>query len=183
MSPGELQETKRPFDLAIDGPGLFVLRVNSAEQDLYTRNGRFTVDLQRRLGIVRDDEICLLQPVLTLPEETVSVKIGADGVVTATFVDQVEEQTVGQLKLAIFVDQSHLAPMGSSLLIAPPEIVPRLVNPGSNSAGVIRQGYLEQSNVDVNRELADREQWESILRSLPTTDLPRTARDATRSQN
>ncbi len=44
---GAIASTGRPLDLAVDGPGFFV--VTTPGGDRYTRNGHFTLDSSRRL--------------------------------------------------------------------------------------------------------------------------------------
>ncbi len=181
LTPGELRESSRQLDLAIDGPGLFVLRDTTTGEMYYTRCGRLTSNEQGQLGIQQGDKF-LVQDArgsIALPQSAMSIKVSAEGTVTAvTNQDDVETQEIGQIQLAMCVDASKLKPIGDGLFAAAPGFAPPLVKPGFRGVGVIRQGFLEQSNVDVVREQADREAWESILRTLPTTLVPRTARES-----
>lgn len=180
MTPGELQETSRNLDLAIDGAGLFVLQAVEGAMEFYTRSGRLTLDKDRRLCVIHEEVACLLQPVIALPDNAVSVRIAADGTVSVRNTGAAEEQNLGQIELAVVTDPSRLIPIGDGVYRAHPDLSPRRMKPGSAGVGLIRQGFLEQSNVDLKREQADREAWETILRTLPVSDIPRTARDEVR---
>ena len=74
---GNIIQTENSLDMAIQGDGFFqVLRPNG---DIgYTRDGSFQIDEQGR--IVTSDGM-LLEPAITLPEQSLSVTIGRDGTV------------------------------------------------------------------------------------------------------
>ena len=178
FAPGDLRQTEHAFDLAIDGPGLLILKAERAAQDLYTRSGRLRLDDQRRLCLEFEQDVCLLQPVITLPSEMVSMNIAADGTVSVRRENQDGELECGRIQLALFPDPSRLTAAGDAVFLAGSAPPPRRVNPGTNTAGLLRQGFLEQSNVSPEREQANLKTWQTLLRSLPGHDMPRTARES-----
>ena len=75
---GTLQQTGRPFDLAIEGEGFFrIQRPDGTEA--YTRDGSFTLS---STGALVTGSGYLLQPALTIPADAVEVVISPNGIVS-----------------------------------------------------------------------------------------------------
>jgi flagellar basal-body rod protein FlgG len=151
FTPGVLDVTNRSLDLAILGDGFFQVQLPDGSF-AYTRNGSFQLD--NNLNLVTSDGK-RLQPLITLPQDTVDVRIGRDGSVNVTTSGSPDTQTnVGQITLAKFVNPAGLSSEGASLLRESPASGPvQLVTPGTQGAGELEQGALEKSNVDVVTEL------------------------------
>ena len=95
-------------------------------------------------------------PEITIPNETRSLAINADGEVYAYFNDQVEPELLGQFTLAGFANPKGLEAMGSNLFLETEASGPALVgDPGTDGLGTVRQGYLEASSVDSVREITE----------------------------
>ena len=95
-------------------------------------------------------------PGITIPEETRSVAINADGEVYAYFNDRVEPELLGQLTLAGFTNEKGLEAIGSNLFLETNASGPAQVAlPGQEGLGTVRQGYLEESSVDPVREITE----------------------------
>jgi flagellar basal-body rod protein FlgG len=63
---------------------------------------------------------------------------------------------VGQLQLAQFINPDGLLKLGENLYAqTDASSAPLLANPGTDGAGIIRQGSLEASNVEPVTELID----------------------------
>jgi flagellar basal-body rod protein FlgG len=176
LTQGEIVETGRDLDLAIDGPGFFVVRDEAASRRYYTRYGALKLTADRRLALSLDDGEYLLDPPLTIPAAASDISISADGVVRATLPDGNEPRELGQIKLAACPGQ--LTAHGNGLLGCRGREEVVIGVPG---LGVLRQRSLEQSNVDMEREQGERELWQSILEALPTSSIPRTARQGGRA--
>ena len=189
MRPGKIKETNRNLDLAIEGEGFLILQnVNVPTGFCYTRCGTVTLDEHGQLCLQAGENTSVLDPPIVIPFDAWAITITVDGKVAYQLDDKDGPYQAGQLHLARFPDPSQLKPIGNGVYVAPPEyasgeIVPRYAPPEGLGMGAVRQGYLEQSNVDVEREQSYREIWESILRALPTDEIPRTASDSGRSQN
>lgn len=178
LKSGALLKTGRPLDLAIDGDGFFV--VNLHENQIYSRCGAIVLDAQRRLCLSVVDGSVVLQPPVTIPDDAQEIQITASGAVLVLRVAGTDPQSVGRLQLARFACPERLRPLGTTLLAATEASgAADLGEPEASGRGAIQQGCLEQSNVDVESELADIERLQSLLKSLPTQARPVTASGAT----
>lgn len=145
---GSFQTTGSQTDMAINGKGFFAV-VNAEGDELYTRNGNFSIDGQGTL--VLPNGMALAEGI-TIPAEATNVKIDPDGQVFA----QVEGEltAVGQVQLRTFVNPAGLDALGGGLFQATEGSgVAQAGVPGTAGVGEIEGGYLEMSNVDVADEL------------------------------
>jgi flagellar basal-body rod protein FlgG len=168
---GNLQQTGNTFDLAVNGQGFFqVLMPDGATA--YSRDGSFHVDSQNRLVTSNGFAV---QPAITIPANALKVTIGADGVVGVTVPNQVAEQTVGSVQLANFVNPAGLQALGQNLYAETQASgTPQSGTPGSNGLGLLQQGYVETSNVNVVEELVSMIQtqraYEINSKAIQTSD-------------
>ncbi|MFH5803780.1 flagellar basal-body rod protein FlgG [Alienimonas sp. DA493] len=152
FTQGNMVETAGELDVAIGGDGFFV--VEDENETLYTRDGAFTRNADGELVLASADKGRRLVPGITLPPDTVEVSISPDGVVSVLQQGQEQAQQVGQLQLARFVNPQGLIHRGENLYSATDASGQALEgNPGEEGRGVLRQSYLEQSNVEPVREL------------------------------
>lgn len=149
---GGFTETGNHFDMAIEGRGYFVVTMPDGN-NAYTRAGNFRLSAE---GEVVTLDGHLLQPEIVVPENTTEISISADGIIQAFVGDEVEPQELGQINLATFINDAGLKPIGNNLLLesgASGEAV--FAQPGEEGIGLIRQGYLENSNVDPVKQITD----------------------------
>ncbi|WP_321448501.1 flagellar basal-body rod protein FlgG [uncultured Cohaesibacter sp.] len=149
-SQGTLNNTSGTFDLAIDGKGWFT--VSNADGDtFYTRAGSFNTNGEGRL--VTSDGYPI-EPAISVPDGTTDIEINETGQVYAKIDGQDAPQLLGQLQLAVFANDSGLEAKGANLF-AETEASGEAVegNAGDEGFGIIRQGYLEDSNVDPVKEI------------------------------
>jgi flagellar basal-body rod protein FlgG len=152
FSQGELIATNNPLDLAIEGQGFFRVQRPSGEP-AYTRAGNLRVDATGRI-VTQHGE--LLEPGLTVPPDTTSIKVTADGVVQATVASRSEPLELGQLEIHQFQNPAGLDSLGNNLFAqtaASGEA--QASKPGEQGAGTITQGYLEGANVKAVEEMID----------------------------
>lgn len=150
FSQGELVSTGNATDLAIKGDGFFRI-VLPEGGEVYSRDGSFTVSSDGRM-ITTDGYI--LDPEITVPQETSTVNVSEDGLVAVTLGDDTTPQVVGQIELVRFVNPAGLQALGQNLYAITPssgEAIP--ATPGSEGLGRLSQGYLEVSNVDIVEEM------------------------------
>ncbi len=150
-SMGSPQITNRPYDLMIMGDGFF--GVQSGNEVLYTRDGSFTVDAQ---GVLKTRHGHPLLPNITVPPNTKSLNISEDGQVQAYLTNQAEPIALGQIPIFTFINPAGLTDKGGNLAARTPasgEAVQRIA--GEENAGVIQQGTLEASNVNVMNEMTN----------------------------
>jgi flagellar basal-body rod protein FlgG len=150
---GDLKQTGNSLDLAIEGGGFFQVTLPSG-QLAYTRDGSFKTDSTGRLVTASG---YLLDPAVTLPTDTRSVTISADGTVSVTRANDNTPVQLGAITTVMFTNPAGLEAVGHNLLTETAASgQPQVVVPGSNGAGTISQGYLESSNVKVVEEMIDR---------------------------
>jgi flagellar basal-body rod protein FlgG len=152
MMQGSLQSTGGELDLAIEGAGFFEVTLPSGEP-AFTRDGTF-----KRTGeglIVTSDGYPLAGDI-TIPADARSVTINQSGEVYAYFDGQTGGQLIGQIALSAFPNERGLQALGMNLFRETPASgAPIAGEPGLDGRGAIRQGYLEESAVDVVREIAE----------------------------
>lgn len=149
---GNLSQTQNPLDLAIQGEGYFQVQLPNG-QTAYTRAGSLQLNNSRQ--IVTADGY-LLQPNITIPQGTTSITVDSSGEVLAAVAGQTNSQNVGQITLAVFPNPAGLVATGQNLLQETQASgTPTVENPGTNDAGVLQQGFLETSNVDVVTEITN----------------------------
>jgi flagellar basal-body rod protein FlgG len=147
---GALKQTGDPLHVAIDGAG-FLEVVREDGSLAYTRAGV--------LRILEDGQIATvdgtpLAAQLRLPADLTGLRIAADGRVEASDASSGAWREVGQIDVVRFVNPSALTPAGQGLYLHTPEAgEPMLGRFGEGGAGLIRQGYLEQSNVELGDEM------------------------------
>ena len=148
---GAFEITENQFDWAMDGDGFFrITYLDGTER--YTRDGSFKVDKDGR--IVTNDGFPLADNI-TVPPETVSLNVGQTGLVQAVLGDGTT-QDLGQIQIAKFINPSGLRSEGQNLFaITPASGDPITANPGAIGFGTLRQGVLENSNVQVVTELVN----------------------------
>jgi flagellar basal-body rod protein FlgG len=97
-----------------------------------------------------------LLPAINIPQNASSITIGRDGTVTAELANGGGAAQVGQIQLSLFVNNSGLKPIGRNLLTATEASGVAIVAiPGENGAGMLMQGSLEASNVNVVEEMVN----------------------------
>lgn len=139
---GPLARTGNPLDLAVEGPGFFVLRDESnsgADRYRLTRDGRFLRDKSGRM-VSATSGLPLMDTQnrpITLRDDS-QVQIGADGVVRQN------GEAIAEIQLKDIKDTRRLKKLGQSLFTAPSD----LMNSRSRAAGEIRQQSIEGSAVD-----------------------------------
>jgi flagellar basal-body rod protein FlgG len=152
---GVAQETGRHLDILIDGGGFFEVEIEDTvgEGLGYTRAGHFTINEDGEMVLASDDGRRLL-PNIIVPEDAISVDITTDGVVSAEIAGDIEPTIIGQIELATFINPQGLKNIGENLYIPTAASGdPLLGNPGEERRGVLRQFFLEGSNVEPVTEL------------------------------
>lgn len=168
---GNIQQTGGTLDVAIQGEGFFQIQMPDGTLS-YTRDGAFQKDAQ---GVVVTSSGFPVQPAITIPQDAVSVTIGRDGVVSVLQAGQTAPTQIGQLQLATFVNTGGLQSVGENLFVETASSgVPTPNTPGTNGAGLLNQGFVETSNVNVVEELVQMIQtqraYEINSRAIQTSD-------------
>jgi flagellar basal-body rod protein FlgG len=147
---GALTQTGNPLDLAINGPGFFQVTLPDGQTG-YTRDGNFSRDAQ---GQLVNQSGYVVAPGITIPVNAVSITVSETGQVSVQLPGQVAPSQVGEMQLARFVNPGGLASIGGNLLVQTAASgEPNAGVPGTEGAGLLRQFYVEASNVNVAEEL------------------------------
>ena len=152
FTAGSLQVTEQALDVAIDGRGF--LQILQPDGSLaYTRDGQLHLNAD---GQLVNASGLLLQPAITVPENTGRITIGTDGVVNAFIQGTPAPQQIGDLQLVDFVNPAGLQAIGGNLFLETASSGdPQLGTPGQEGLGEIQQGALENSNVDIVEEMVN----------------------------
>lgn len=171
FTQGNLQQTSNDKDLAIQGNGFFQVLMPDGTTG-YTRDGSFQVDSQGQMVTASGFAV---QPAITIPANAQSITVGRDGTVSVTIPGTAAATQVGQLQLATFINAAGLESKGENLYAETTASGNANTNtPGTNGAGMITQGYVETSNVNVAEELVNMIQtqraYEINSKAITTSD-------------
>lgn len=171
FTQGNQIETGNSLNVLIQGNGFFQV-IQPDGTIAYTRNGSFYKDSQ---GQLVTSSGYLLQPTITVPDDTVSLSIGSDGTVSVVQPGSSTPTQIGSIQLADFVNPSGLQPIGQNLFIESASSgTARTGNPGLTGFGELVQGALESSNVNVVEELVNmieaQRAYEMNSKAISTTD-------------
>ena len=150
FSQGTIQQTSNNLDVAIQGNGFFQITLPDGSIN-YTRDGAFQIDATGRLVTAAGLPVA---NGITVPAGAKSIAIAADGTVTANVAGNTAPQPIGTIALATFINPAGLEPQGQNLFaesVASGQASTGV--PGTNGLGVVTQGFLEASNVNVVQEL------------------------------
>lgn len=137
VSPGPVHETGSPFDVAIDGDGLFALQTDRGLR--FTRDGRFERAPDGRLMSISGHPVMgRAGPIVLAGEELL---VSDRGQVFS------EGHYIDDLFIAQFDGGDGLRREQDGLLVAG-------VGPRMDPQPSVRQGYVEEANVSVVREMA-----------------------------
>jgi flagellar basal-body rod protein FlgG len=149
---GNMIATENALDVAIAGDGF--LSVQQADGTIaYTRDGSLKLSNTGALVTASGEAII---PAVTIPQDAASITIGRDGIVSAELANGGGSVQVGQLQLSRFVNNAGLQPIGRNLYQQTTASGTAIVGiPGAQGAGVLMQGSLEASNVNIVEEMVN----------------------------
>ncbi len=149
---GNPTKTDNSKDVAIIGGGFFQVLMPDGTT-AYTRDGSFQSDQNGQLVTASGFPV---QPAITLPQNTTSLTIGRDGIVSVTVAGSSATVQIGQMQLATFLNPAGLESKGENLYAETDASGgPNQTVPGQNGGGNLSQGYVEASNVNVVEELVN----------------------------
>lgn len=146
FTQGSYRETGNTYDIAIEGNGFFSILFTDkkgVESVKYTRDGSFTTDAEGYLRTKDGDFVLGEGGIIQIPENTAKVGINELGEVFA------DGEYVDTLAVTDFEDYNYLSKYGENMY--------DLVEGGTEieSTGIVRQGYLEASNINVVKEMVE----------------------------
>ncbi|GAB4373622.1 MAG: flagellar basal-body rod protein FlgG [Calditrichia bacterium] len=149
---GAVMATENPLDVAIQGDGFLLVRLPDGTT-AYTRDGslKMTAD-----GTLVTSDGYIIEPEIAIPEDADQLIIRKDGQIEVIITGETEPTPLGQLELARFVNPTGLEAIGQNLFRETSASgAPFIGTPGQEGLGLIHQGYLETSNVDVVQEMVE----------------------------
>ena len=151
ITQGALRQTGAELDLAIDGAGFLEVTLPSGEA-AYTRDGKLNRGANGE--IVTNDGYPLADGIV-IPNDARRISISRDGEVVAYFDNQTDGQPIGTISLVRFINEKGLEAIGDNMFRETEAAgSPNRLVPGNQGVGVLRQGFLEDSGVDVVREIS-----------------------------
>jgi len=149
-SQGSMDVTDNQLDVAINGDGFFQIELPDGKT-AYTRDGTFGMDKD---GQIVTKEGYKLMPGITIPQDASKVTINSNGEVWVKVDSQTDEQNLGQINIARFINPAGLEATGKNLYKettasgSPQEGIP-----AQDGYGSLEQGTLELSNVNIVNEI------------------------------
>lgn len=168
---GNLNQTGNSHDLAINGRGFFQILMPDGSL-AYTRSGDFQISSQGQLVTSNGFTV---QPGINIPQGTQSITVGGDGTVSVLITGQSAPTQIGSLQLVDFVNPAGLQPRGENLLLETAASgTAQPGTPGQSGLGLIEQGAVESSNVNVVEEMVNmietQRAYEMNTKAIQTTD-------------
>ncbi|HEO70947.1 MAG TPA: flagellar basal-body rod protein FlgG [Candidatus Hydrogenedentes bacterium] len=151
FTPGNLIQTGNPLDLVIEGDGFFQIEMPDGTI-AYTRDGSFKVNQE---GTIMTADGYPLSPQISVPTDAEEITVGSDGTISARVPGNSTPQALGTLQLVRFSNPPGLdARLGRNLLLeSEASGTPTTSQAGQDGAGLIEQGFVENSNVQVVEEI------------------------------
>ncbi|MCF6353677.1 MAG: flagellar basal-body rod protein FlgG [Candidatus Polarisedimenticolaceae bacterium] len=168
---GNMIQTENAFDVAIQGRGMFQI-LHPDGNIAYTRDGAFSMSVN---GELVNANGYLLEPAITVPDNTLSITIGTDGIVSALVAGSTTPTQIGTIETADFLNYGGLEAIGGNLYReSAASGAPTTGTPGIDGLGTINQNMLESSNVNVVEEMVNmietQRAYEMNSKAISTTD-------------
>jgi flagellar basal-body rod protein FlgG len=152
MTQGSLQQTGNTLDVAIQGDGWFKIQMPDGTFS-YTRDGAFQQDSQGRVVTAEGN---IVQPTITIPQNASGLTINQQGQVSVTLPGSSTSTVLGQFTITRFSNNAGLQANGDNLFTATPASgTAQDTLAGTDGAGTLQQGSLEQSNVEAVTEISN----------------------------
>lgn len=145
-----MEQTSNPLDVALTGNGYIEVRQSDGKIGL-TRNGSLQLNAQGQITTALGMP---LVPPISLPKGTQpsDINVASDGTVS------VGGRAYGKLSVVNVTAPDELLPQGNSVYG-----ITAASGPAKTATGTtVKQGYLEQSNVDMTSEMTNMEQAQQV---------------------
>lgn len=149
FTAGELKRTDDPMALAIQGDGFLEVQLPDGSP-AFVRSSRLEIGADRLL--TTSDGLALRQHI-HVPQDVRGISIAEDGQVQGTD-DAGRALALGRIDVAVFGSPAGLTPVGDGIWQASARSGEAVLSPpGEAGAGRLKQGYQEQSNVQLVEEM------------------------------
>jgi flagellar basal-body rod protein FlgG len=188
LSQGPLKGTENLTDIAIEGSAVFEVTVDDANTSAYTRNGAFQLTMAANgdtilatengypvVANVPDANGNLVEGNIVVPRGY-SLRVNADGTVLGVSSNNTIE--LGSIKLLQVSRPAALTAVSDNLFIIAdgvnPDDIVQEVTPDPDNRIALRQGFLEQSNVQLSDEMTElinvQRAYQLAARALSSSD-------------
>lgn len=143
---GSLRQTANVYGMALEGKGFFTLSSTDRDGNVstkYTRNGNFTIDKDGHIIDSDGNRLVGESGEIVVSTDAAKVAIDEQGAIYT------DSQYIDTVKVTDFEDYNYLSKTGNTLyqaLDGATEI---------DATGLVKQGYIEQSNVNVVSEMVN----------------------------
>lgn len=110
FTPGSLQTTEQPLDMAVNGRGFFQVLLPDGTVS-YTRDGSFHLNSD---GQIVTSNGFALEPAIVVPNETQTFTVGQDGTVSVTTTGNAQPQVIGNIQTADFINPAACRPSATT---------------------------------------------------------------------
>jgi flagellar basal-body rod protein FlgF len=148
LSPGAIEHTGNPLDVAIDGKGYLVVQTPRGQR--YTRNGALAINATGQLVTSEGDQVLGTGGPITFQVTDHDVAISSAGIITVRDGSSTADAPRGQLQIVGFDKPQMLQKDGSSTFMTPAGVS---AGPAPQGTRVV-QGAVEKSNVRAVAEMA-----------------------------
>lgn len=159
FSPGGLQQTGNPLDVALKGKGW--LAITTPDGERYTRNGALTVNPEGLLVTHSGDRVQGEGGDIVIPDGATAISIARDGTISA------DGDDLGRIRVVEFENDADIVADQGSLFRSD-------VAPTAAARTTVVQGFIEQSNVqgvrEISRLIEINRAYESLSNTLERTD-------------
>lgn len=187
LTQGPLQATENPNDIAIEGNGLFEVTVNG-DTPAYTRSGAFQLTLTANgdtilatengypvVAIVPDADGNPVEGNIIVPEGY-GMHVNADGTVLGVSANETIE--LGRIKILQVSRPAALTAVSDNLFMVADGLnrddIVQEITPDPDNGIALRQGFLEQSNVQMAEEMTElinvQRAYQLAARALSSSD-------------
>lgn len=149
FSQGELRPTGKPLDIAISGDG-FLEVLGPGGQTYLWRGGTLKVDAD---GVLQTADGLALKPLIDVPPDATELRVEQDGRVRALVSGNAEYVELGRLDLVMPDDVAQLGIADGGYFRVPDGVALNSHEPGRDGKGILIQGAVEASNVELTDEL------------------------------
>ncbi len=188
LSQGPLKGTENLTDIAIEGSAVFEVTIDDANTSAYTRNGAFQLTMAANgdtilatengypvVANVPDANGNLVEGNIVVPRGY-SLRVNADGTVLGVSSNNTIE--LGSIKLLQVSRPAALTAVSDNLFIIAdgvnPDDIVQEVTPDPDNRIALRQGFLEQSNVQLSDEITElinvQRAYQLAARALSSSD-------------
>lgn len=171
FTAGELKKTDMPMDMAIQGDG-FIEMTGVDGASVFGRGGTMRVNAD---GFLSSADGHVVKPNIHIGKDAKTIIVQADGRVLVQGQDQASAAEVGRIELVHFSDTTGLSALGNNLYQPTARSGDAIYGkPGEEGLGILAQGFIEASNVNLIEEMvglmAAQRAYESNVKVIQAAD-------------